>query len=131
MGAWGPGNFENDTVADWLSELQEWSSVEDALSAVLNAPAGAHISANDCSVALGAAELVAACLGRPGRLPAVALEWLAARKGQCDERLRGMADSCARKIERGSELQELFDEGGRYAAWHATVEDLLRRLQRE
>ena len=87
-----------------------------------------HVSADDCCVALGAAELVAASLARPGRLPAVALEWLAAREGPCDERLRGMADACARKIERGSELQELFDEGGRYAEWHATVEDLVRRL---
>ena len=128
MGAWGPGNFENDAVSDWLGELHEWSSVEDAFAAVLDAAPDEYVGADACCIALGAAEIVAACLGRPGAVPDTVADWVRTHRNKCDERVRALAESCTLRIEAESELQELFDEGGRNEQWHAEIQDLLRRL---
>ena len=129
MGAWGSGNFENDAVMDWVAELADWSSVRSALNNVLHAPDDAYVDADACCVALGAAEIVAACLGRPAqKLPERARAWAAANRNQCDEQTRELAVACTRKIEAGSELQELFDEGERDEPWHAELQALLERL---
>jgi hypothetical protein len=128
MGAWGPGNFDNDAVRDWFADLRDWPSVGSALTDVLHAPPVAYVSADACSIALGAAEIVAACLGRPGRVPEKPLEWANAHRAECDEETRRLAEACARKIETDSELQKLFDEGGTYDEWHSEVRDLIQRL---
>ncbi|MBZ0234148.1 MAG: DUF4259 domain-containing protein [Deltaproteobacteria bacterium] len=128
MGAWGPGNFENDTVLDWLADVDSWQSVVDALFAILRTPADRVLDASSCCVALGAAEIVAACLGRPGRLPQRAVEVVAAVRQECDESARDAAARCVRRIEKESELQSLFDEGGRYEKWHSVLEELVARL---
>lgn len=129
MGAWGAGNFDNDTVSDWLADVHDWSALEGALRAVLALPAGCQASADVCSVALGAAEIVAACVGRPGPLPEMALARAAAFRERCDETVRSTAERCARRIEADSELQQLWDEGGRDEEWHGHVQDLIRRLE--
>jgi hypothetical protein len=128
MGAWGPGNFENDAVNDWLADLSDWQDVSDALSKIVNALPGEYVGADACCVALGAAEVVAASMGRPDRLPAHAKERMAAMRGSCDQTTRAIAETCARMIESSSELQALFDEAGRHEEWHAIVHDLIHRL---
>lgn len=130
MGAWGSGNFENDAVLDWLAELGDWSSLSAAFDEVLGAAPDSYIDADVCAIALGAAEIVAACLGRPGDIPGNLGDWVQAHRGNCDEKSRASAEACARRIENSSELQELFDEGGRNIEWHAHVEGLLQRLAR-
>jgi hypothetical protein len=129
MGAWGPGNFENDAVSDWLAEAADWSAIERALTEVLHAASNKYVSANACCVALGAAEVVAACLGRPddGAPPKV-LELATTSARRCDAHAVALAVATVRKIETGSELQELFDEGGRNEEWHTHVQNLVRRL---
>jgi hypothetical protein len=128
MGAWGSGNFENDAVSDWLAGLNEWSSVRRALEAVVQVAPGAYVSTNACCIALGAAEIVAACLGNPGKAPAEVFHWAKASRNQCDEPTRVLAEESVRRIDNKSELQELFDEGGRNEEWHGHLRDLLRRL---
>lgn len=128
MGAWGPGNFDNDAVSDWLAELDRWSSVDSALNEVLLAPPHAYVDADTCCVALGAAEVVAACMGRPGNAPPKVLSFALDNGSSCNEQTRGLAELCVRKIEANSELQTLFDEGGRNDEWHMQLQDLLRRL---
>lgn len=130
MGAWGTGNFENDAVSDWLSELVDWSPVQRALDKVLLADANAYVGADACCIALGAAEAIAACLGRPGEAPGRLVQWAGANRSRCDERMRVLAETCVRKIDKKSELQELFDERGQNEEWHGHLQDLLRRLSR-
>jgi hypothetical protein len=60
MGAWGEGNFENDSVLDWLAELGDAAQVKAALDAVAGAPPDAYLEVDECSAALGAAEVLAA-----------------------------------------------------------------------
>ena len=102
MGAWGTGNFENDAVSDWLAELVDWTSVRSALVEVLDAAPEVHVDADTCAIALGAAEAVAACLGRPGRMPDGLVEWVRAHRKECDQQARALAEACTRRIEADS-----------------------------
>ena len=66
MGAWGTGNFENDTALDWvwsLEESKDLSLVEDAISDVLNS--GDCLDADLGCAGLAAAEVVAALRNKP------------------------------------------------------------------
>lgn len=131
MGAWGEGNFENDSVLDWLFDLKGPDDLRNALDAVVGAPPDASLDAHVCSAALGAAEVVVACLGHPGPdLPDEVRAWVAAHPGACDAALRALAAAAAVRIEQASELQELWDEGGRDEAWHSVVLELKERLER-
>jgi len=40
MGAWGEGTFENDSVRDWLAELDDAGQVKEALDALAGAQPG-------------------------------------------------------------------------------------------
>lgn len=129
MGAWGSGNFENDAVSDWLADLAEWTSVQKAFDVVLNSAPDTYVGADACCIALGAAEIVATCFGKPPRdTPQKVIEWARANRSGCNDAMRQQAEACVRKIADGSELQELFDEGGRNEEWHADLADLLQRL---
>lgn len=129
MGAWGIGNFENDDVLDWLPDTQGWADVEEALSPIALAPGDAELLAGLCAIALGAAELVAASRGGPEKTPVQAREWARQRRDRCPEELRRIAVRVVQRIERNSELQELFDDGERNEEWHELQRELIRRLE--
>ncbi len=129
MGAWGPGNFQNDSVLDWLAELERPGAVREALASV--AEGRGYLEVDDCCAALGAAEVVAACGGQPGEdLPKAVKAFAAAHGAAFAGELKELALAAARRVEAGSELQELFDETDVDASWHATVKELLGRLER-
>jgi Domain of unknown function (DUF4259) len=73
MGAWGHGSFENDDAADWVHEfeLQGASAVVPAQESVSKIPEDEYLEAPEASVAIAAAEIVAAARERfiepPGR----------------------------------------------------------------
>src|SRR5215468_1909995 len=62
MGAWGHGSFENDDAADWVHEfeLQGASAVVSALEYISRFPEEEYLEAPGASVAIAAAEIVAA-----------------------------------------------------------------------
>ncbi len=124
MGAWGPGNWENDHALDWVADLHEWRDVEAALAGPLS-------HAGSCCRALAAAEVVAACVGRSSRrLPDGVEAWVAQHGAECAPDLRETAAKIVSDIGSRSELRSLFDDGGRNAEWHAIVEELRARLLR-
>jgi hypothetical protein len=130
MGSWGHGNFDNDAVLDWKAELSDWAAVRYALTRVARAEASSALGADACCVALGAAEVVAACTGHPyPGLPADVTEWVARHGKELDVSLVPLAAEVASRIEERSDLQELFDEGGRNQAWHEVVQGLIERLR--
>lgn len=67
MGAWGAGIFENDTASDWLWTYEDDGApaVEAAFQTAADEAASGEIDADTGSVALAAAEVVAAALGAP------------------------------------------------------------------
>lgn len=122
MGAWGAGNWENDNALDWVADLREIGDVEAALR-------GSARDTGSCCRALAAAEVVAASLGRPGRgLPDEVVSWLEHNNGRILEEFVATATALVGAIDASSELQALFDEGGRNDEWHGILRDLTRRL---
>ena len=129
MGAWGSGNFDNDTALDWLAELDDPVLLRETLAPVAEAPDQAYLSASCCCSALAAAEVVAACCGFPAKkLPEKAAIWSSFHSDACDAQLVALAERASRRIESRSELQEVFDEGGTNEEWHGVVKELWGRL---
>jgi hypothetical protein len=129
MGAWGPGHFENDAALDWLAGLEDERGLRRALVAVAEAPADAYLEVDACSEALAAAEVAAACGGRPGDdLPAAVGYFAERHPGIAAGDLLDLARGAVKRVGAASELQELWDEGARNEAWHAAVDWLAERL---
>lgn len=132
MGAWGVGSFQNDQALEWLGEMEsedDTTLIEDALGTITEADEGAHLDADECNVAIAAAELVAAMGGQPSkRLPDGMKDWC---DEQDDPEPEVVADALAAiaKIRKGSELLEQYTEGGKVdVAWEKSLDDLVKRL---
>ena len=129
MGTWGIGSFDNDDAADWVYELEE-SGGADAISQALRAigPDG-YLEAPDCSIALAAAEVLAALQGQPSEsLPPEVITWVNDNPVEVDDDLLGLALMAIHRIETESELKDLWEESGELDEWAATLNDLKERL---
>ena len=129
MDAWQAAIFTSDDAADWLGELTDPEQIREALAAVVEAPKDEYLQVSCCGAALAAAEIVAACCGRPAKnLPEDAVEWVSAHPGLGKKRLVTLAQKAVRRVEISSEMQQSFDESELKDAWHGIVKDLLSRL---
>jgi hypothetical protein len=132
-GAWGFGSFENDDALDWVSELERASGpkvLADALRDIN--PGSKYVEAPDCSVALAAAETVAAAHGRASKgLPGEASAWLKRVKpvvgAELVERARTAVTFC--RDDENSELRQLWAASKDFQAWLADTANLLSRLE--
>ena len=129
MGTWGTGAFQNDDASDWLYELDETDGlepIESALESVLEADG---IEAPDASMALAAAEVVAALAGKPlVNLPDGARTFIAGRP-RPDAALVEMAHRAVTAIGGKSELLDLWQDSEEFAKWKATLASLDGRLK--
>jgi hypothetical protein len=130
MGAWGHGPFENDDAGDWVLELEEsedFSVVQAALESVTR-QGGAEIEAPDCSIAVAAAEVVAASLGRPvAGLPDEAATWVAGR-GAAPKTVVALAKQALMAVKSKSELRDLWEESDCFGEWVKSLVSLEARL---
>jgi len=132
MGAWGEKAFENDSALDWLAEFEVdgLSLLRETLTRVAELHADEYLDVDDGAASVAAAEIVAAALGRQrDRVPATLNGWLDAHEGSLvgdDQELARRA--LERVLRAGSELRDLWEEGGTESAWHADVRALLGRL---
>jgi len=131
MGAWGANAFENDDAADWLSDLVDTEDDTDpvrfALEAVIEEDE--PVEAPESSMALAAAEVVAAALGRPSpKLPEDVQSWLPRQRVKVIGELRDLALDAVRTVKENSELRDLWNESDP-AEWLKEVEDLEKRLR--
>src|SRR5687767_6352150 len=111
MGAWGSGSFENDDALDWVTGLADDSSdaVREALAPIASA-GDEYLQAPDCSMAIAAAEAVAAARGHPNNaLPEEVAGW-AAKKPVVTPDLVELARAAVDRILNNSELKDLWDE---------------------
>jgi hypothetical protein len=129
MGTWGAGSFENDTAADWLTQLSgasDYGVVEGALASIergegLDDP-------YDTEVAIAAAEVVATGAGEPGpNVPPEVTAWTA-RAGPPPQGLREIASRAVHAVRDASELREMWEEQ-EARPWLEATADLLRRLE--
>ena len=131
MGAWDTGSFDNDDALDWVAELEAEGlpAAGGAIEAALEAE-GEELDASEASMALAAAEVIAALRGQPAlELPEAVRAWLARAPGDPGEELTANARRAVGAVLAGSELAQLWDESGEGAAWRAGVVDLQRRLR--
>lgn len=130
MGAWGLGSFENDDALDWVVALEsaEGSSfLAQTFGAVLDDESG-YPEAPECSMALAAAEVVAALKGYPAEdLPDEVSEWVRGKAAPEDALVDQALESLAVILDQ-SELKELWEETDEYANWEANVNEIQSRL---
>ena len=128
MSNWGCGTFDNDDAWAWMWDLESHVDTTAILEAfddiTFEEDAGLE------SIAIAAAEVVAALHNKPLRiLPDGVVNWVAG-KSKPDEDLVKRARSIVSKVLRNSELKECFREEGdeAYTDWVANLEDLHGRL---
>jgi len=130
MGAWGAGSFDNDDAMDWVIGLAEGS--DDTILREALAPVAAmddrYLQAPDCSIAIAAAEAVAAARGHPNAsLPDEVAGWVA-KKPIVATDLVVLARAAVDRIVRNSELKELWAESDSHD-WRTAITDLRQRLE--
>lgn len=132
-GAWDVGSFDNDDASDWVYELESstgLSTIGDALSAASDVRG--YIEAPTGSVALAAAEVVAALLGNPHpQLPPEVVAWVNGKSVPKDSQLVELARRAIANVKDStrSELAQLWSESGdALEEWESSVSDLERRL---
>ena len=131
MGAWGIGHFENDDAGDWVWELEDARSLEPVVAAIAAVEAATdYLEAPDATIALAAAETIAAALGKPAPdLPDSVAAVVSVLPHAPDSKLVSRARAAVERIATESELRELWEETEDFAAWQAKVSDLIQRLQ--
>lgn len=133
-GGWDVGPFDNDDALDWvweLSESEDLSVVEEALQAATRS--SGYLEAPTGSVALAAAEVVAALKGKPrALLPEEVNEWVTSHALEVDERLVQAARQAIVLVRNGesSELAQLWSDSEELLdQWRKDLADLEMRLQ--
>jgi hypothetical protein len=133
MGAWGHGSFENDDAMDWLQEFEDdpVGAVETAFEAVTALSDGDYLEAPDASVALAAAEIVAAARdGDTSGLPDNVGTMLTPHQSELTEdELLDSARRAVTRVLKDSELKELWQDSPDRKAWQDGVRNLLSRLR--
>jgi len=138
MGAWGTGNFENDTAMDWVGDLREGGGadrVEQALKQVTDAESAKDLDPDEGCAALAAAEVVAIAMGHPPSVDPPDQETVdGLRTWAIDHPQVGVLAPIARRaVDRvaqpGSKLRELwFEDDDDAQAWTKVLDDLRARL---
>ena len=133
-GAWDVGSFDNDDALDWaweLSESDDLSLVEQTLRNAVDATD--YLEAPTGSMALAAAEVIAALRGKPSpKLPPEVSEWNDAHKLAVSDELSRLARTAVGRVRNSesSELAQLWSDSDEMAnLWHAELDNLLERLE--
>jgi poly-gamma-glutamate capsule biosynthesis protein CapA/YwtB (metallophosphatase superfamily) len=129
-GAWGEGNFENDDAMDWAGACAKSTSAAFVRAAFEPALTGAMLEAREAAIAVAAAEVVAAALGKPGPdLPPELKTWIERRP---PGELAGLAPTARKALARVrdpsvSELHQLWSQG-KPNGWALAIAYLEARL---
>ena len=129
MAAWGSGNFENDDAQDWLNQLSSLGG--DDLRPLLSRAADNddYLEAPESSVAVVAAEVVAALNRVPAEAaPRQILDWVNQTKGESSSELTALALRAVQRVRTNSELKDLWLEAEGLNEWSAALRDLEKRL---
>jgi len=130
MGAWGVGTFENDDAGDWVYQLEEANDLDLVRGTLLAAadPEG-YLDTPTCSMALAAAEVVAALAGRSAPdLPEEVRTWVGAHRLTLPPDLLALSVRALDQVAAGSELKELWAESEESGTWVDRLQELRSRL---
>ena len=132
MGAWGTGNFDNDTALDWVFELEEvndLSLIEKTIDAVFDDD---YIDSDIGCEALIAIEAIARLIGNFGKDNSYAEDldsWVKSHNLDVNNELivRGKK-ALDLIVSEKSELYELWEETEDFDTWKNEIDDLRARL---
>jgi len=132
MGAWGTGNFDNDTALDWVFELEEvndLSLIEKTINAVFDDD---YIDSDIGCEALIAIEAIARLIGNFGKDNSYAEDldsWVKSHNLDVNNELivRGKK-ALDLIVSEKSELYELWEETEDFDTWKNEIDDLRARL---
>jgi hypothetical protein len=129
MGAWGAGPFDNDDALDWLAALsasRDFAAGREALDVASDD----HLEAPEASMALAAAEVVAAALGHPTELlPDEVAAWVNSNGSVVTPSDAAIALAAVERVLAGdSEIRELWIDAGDDDEWLGSVHGLRQRL---
>lgn len=129
MGAWGTGNFDNDDAQDWVFEVTESDSADVLEQALEPTTSDEYLEAPDCSIALAAADIIAAIhLDSLDELPDELRAWVEDHEIEVSTELVAMATAAVTRIRADSELQELWEDSDEYDDWLSIVSNLEANL---
>lgn len=129
MGAWGTGSFENDDASDWVASLA--TVTPDQLTPIFARAADdpEYLEGPEASVAVAAAEVVAALNGSPAESAPAAIDaWTKSHPQALTPQLRELAARAMDRVRRNSELKDLWMEADGLNDWIAAIQDLQTRL---
>ncbi len=129
MGTWSYYNFDNDAAADFAEGFLEKPNEAGLYEALATAAEEeGQLTADDASVALAAAEIVAAMLGHPApELPPGLIQPIVHLDADGED-LRELAEQAVRVVLASSELRAQWAASEDYASWQQQQESLLARL---
>ena len=132
MGAWGPGNFDNDAAQDWLYDFGEndFRLIDRTLAGVAAMIEADELDAWEAQEVLAAAECVAAAAGFPPDNPPPELaEWMAENSPMpVKPEYIEMARRAVARVLAQSELREVWLESEEFGGWETAVLNLQYRL---
>lgn len=138
MGILGADPFENDDAREWLESLDAHDGsapLEEMLRRIVDGASDPNLDLRRSTLALAAAELLAALHGRPADgLPRAGLDWAAAVSGGdaagCapDEDALALATRALDFVVTSSALAELWSQRDDADRWRARLDDLRMRL---
>lgn len=129
MPGWGSGSFENDDAQTFLKELP--SRAPDDLKEILARAADRedYLSAQESSIVVVAAEVVAAGKGAVlSDVPSQVTEWIGKIEGAPSAEMNHLARRAVNKVRLNSELKDLWQEADGLNEWSAVLRDLEERL---
>ena len=129
MAGWGTKSFENEDAANWLTKLGT-TTAED-LTRILSGAADSrdYLEAPPASVAVAAAEVVAALQGAPAEgAPREIIEWTKKNPQASTPELKALALRALDRVRRNSELKDLWLEADGLNDWIAAMQDLQIRV---
>jgi hypothetical protein len=129
VGGWGTGSFENDDAADWLAHLSAVTPADLTKVLLEAADHPGYLEAPEASVAVAAAEVVAALSGTPApAVPAEIVEWAKKNPQTLTAELRALAVRALERVRRNSEVKDLWMEADGLNDWTAAIQELQSRL---
>jgi len=128
MGAWGPGFFENDDAAEWVTELEETGF--DAIQSALLVADEEEMEITEASQALAAAVVVLAMAGSSFKeLPEEVEAWLEEHSERPEASLLERTLAAVQAVNEGSELGDYWQGTEDYPQWHRLMKSLLKKLE--
>jgi hypothetical protein len=131
MAGWGTGSFENEDAQSWLSQLSliTVADIQPLLSRAAHSPD--YLEAPEASVAIVAAEALAAHRGKPSAVaPKEITDWALRTNSEnaSTPDIASLAVHAIQRVRTNSELKDLWLQADGLNEWSANLRDLEQRL---